>query len=150
MIFLCLHISHGLSKAQRTEGLEFGSTGCVDVSLPFWAPSSSVTGQHHWAFQGLMNSYFGLCQHLMRHSHLAMSMGDGQASVTALPSSAEQGGSCAVHRQGAQAGLTRSPRAWRLALIFTQYLINQCAWRSMLMVSTEKFTLGRCCGFMLR
>ena len=58
-----------LSKAWRQgRGLEFGSTGLVDASLRvclgilircYW---EALFGQ----FQGLLNSYFGLCKHLVQ------------------------------------------------------------------------------------
>lgn len=78
MIFSRLHISHDLSKAQRRVGLEFVSTGLVDASLPVCLGTVTL-----WAFQGLKNSYFGLCHDLMEALPPCLEPGEGQARACA-------------------------------------------------------------------
>lgn len=122
----------------RTEGLEFGSTWLVDVSLPvclgtfircYWAASFGH-------FKDWWTAALGCVSISWKPSHLAVSMGRARAGcvLTTLTSSAEQGGSCGLHKQGLPAGL----RLGGLFSFFSQYLIDQCAWRSMVLVLNRK------------
>lgn len=130
MLLSCLHISHDVCKAQRTECLEFGSTRLVDASLLgtlircYWAASFGHFKdgvQLLWVVPASLEALPPCCER-----------GEGQdRACTQCPAGLCWAGTFLwVHQQGSPESL----RLEGLLPFLSHYLIHQCAWRSVLMV----------------